>query len=303
MMNVTLHDIQKKLEMAKDNSQPNVNYQGISSQYSKPSDIKNSPNDKLLFRIKEMEKINETLQNTIKEGKDHLTDVENSHAKFLSIVAHDLRSPFTAIIGVLDILDSKMDDYSHPEIENLVHLASKSAISTLDLLENIIQWSVAQSKEKSFNPVKIDLQELIADEFESVDFAARQKQITLAHSIVPSLKVTADVQMVKTIFRNLIGNAIKYSKIGGVIFIKATESNNFIEIGVRDNGVGITPRILKDLFKVDKFNSAPGTNNEKGTGFGLLFCKEFVEKHGGSIWVESELGKGSIFKFTLPHYI
>ena len=109
--------------------------------------------------------------------------------------------------------------------------------------------------------------------------------------------------MVKTVLRNLISNAIKYTNINGQIKINALENKQYVEISVKDNGIGISPETRKKLFKIDFLHSAPGTNDEKGTGLGLLLCKEFIELHGGNIWIESEAGKGSCFSFTLPHYI
>jgi signal transduction histidine kinase len=203
----------------------------------------------------------------------------------------------------LDILGDNIDDYTKEEIEKLIHIASNSAINTYNLLENLMAWSVSQNKEKNFNPVKIDLHELIIKEMESYQILALQKQITINHSIAPNLHVTADIQMVKTIFRNLMSNAIKYSNANGVILIHATEGKQFVEIEVKDNGIGISHDSQGKLFKMDEFHSTLGTKNEPGTGMGLLFCKEFVDLHGGRIWVESEIDKGSKFKFTLPHYI
>lgn len=259
--------------------------------------------NQLLLRLAETEDINILLEIIIEEGRKKLSEVVTTNAKFLSIVAHDLRNPFNSIIGILDILDHNLDKYSKPEIEKLIHIASNSAIQTLELLDSLIEWSVSQNTGQSFNPVKINLRELIVNEFESFNVSALQKQVTLDHSIVTDLHVTADIQMVKTIFRNLISNGIKYSNIGGSIFISGTKVKRFVEIEVKDNGIGISENTQRKLFKKDGFQSILGTDNEQGTGLGLLFCKEFSEMHGGKIWVESEPGKGSKFKFTLPHYL
>jgi signal transduction histidine kinase len=144
---------------------------------------------------------------------------------------------------------------------------------------------------------------LLQEEIESLKTLALQKQITMSQSVEPALNVTADLQMVKTIFRNLINNAIKYTHAYGKIVITAVENKQFVEVTVIDNGIGISDEDSKKLFKIDSFHSTPGTRDEKGTGLGLLLCKEFVELHGGNIRIESEAGKGSRFAFTLPHYI
>jgi len=257
----------------------------------------------LLLRLQKMEEINAQLNDLVKDDKIKLADVVSTNAKFLSLIAHDLRNPFNAIIGILDLLEEGFDDYSKTEIQKLISIANNSAIRTLSLLDNLLAWSVSQNTEKNFNPIKINLRELIINEFESFNSSAAQKQISMDHSVIPNLYVTADLQMVKTIFRNLISNAIKFSKTGGIILIRATEGKQFVEIEVQDNGIGISEKTQKKLFKIEEFRSTSGTNNEQGTGLGLMFCKEFVGRHGGKIWIESEPEKGSKFKFTLPHYI
>jgi len=257
----------------------------------------------LLLRLQKMEEINAQLNDLVKDDKIKLADVVSTNAKFLSLIAHDLRNPFNAIIGILDLLEEGFNDYSKTEIQKLISIANNSAIRTLSLLDNLLAWSVSQNTEKNFNPIKINLRELIINEFESFNSSAAQKQISMDHSVIPNLYVTADLQMVKTIFRNLISNAIKFSKTGGIILIRATEGKQFVEIEVQDNGIGISEKTQKKLFKIEEFRSTSGTNNEQGTGLGLMFCKEFVGRHGGKIWIESEPEKGSKFKFTLPHYI
>lgn len=257
----------------------------------------------LKLRLHEIEEINIELEKRIKEEKKKLSEVISTNAKFISIVAHDLRNPFNSIIGVLDLLGDNFNEFSQAELEDLIHLASNSAINTLQLLEDLLAWSTSQNKKKSINPVKINLNELVTNEFENFHASSNQKQILLEQSIDSDLYLTADLQMVKVILRNLISNAIKYSNPGGVIFISAKESGQFVEIWVKDNGTGMSKNTLKKLFKADEFYSMTGTNNEQGSGFGLLFCKEFIEMHGEKIWVESEPAKGSTFRLTLPHYI
>lgn len=263
----------------------------------------NKGESQLLLRLQKMEEINAQLNELVEDDRKKLADVIITNAKFLSLIAHDLRNPLNAIIGILDLLEESFDDYSKTEIQELIRIANNSTIRTLNLLDNLLAWSVSQNTEKNFNPVKINLRELIINEFESFNSSAAQKQISMDHSVISNLHVTADLQMVKTIFRNLISNALKYSKTGGIIFIRATEGKQFVEIEVQDNGIGISEKTQKKLFKIDEFHSTLGTNNEQGTGLGLMFCKEFIGLHGGKIWVESTPDIGSKFKFTLPHYI
>ena len=195
-----------------------------------------------------------------------------------------------------------LNDYNINKIEQFINIAADSANNTLSLLESLLIWTISQNKENSFNPVKINLYKLLQDEFACFKIPATQKKLTLHHSIKPDINVSADLQMVKTIFRNLISNAIKYTNVGEIT-ISALERKQIVEIVVKDNGVGMLPEIQRKLFKNEKLRSTLGTNNERGAGLGLLICKEFVEMHGGIIQFESEPGTGSEFKFTLPHYI
>lgn len=250
-----------------------------------------------------MEELNTSLELLVEQRTGKLIEIVSTNGKFLSIIAHDLRSPFSSIIGILELLKMSLEEFDKTKVEEYVDIVYKSANNTLILLDNLLVWAVSQNKEKNFKPIKINLYELLREEIENLRTLAEQKQITVKHSVGSELNITADLQMVKTILRNLISNAIKYTDTNGEIYVNAHEDNQFVEVGIKDNGTGISPEIRKKLFKIDTLQSTPGTNNEKGTGLGLLLCKEFVELHGGSIWVESEAGKGSRFSFTLPHYI
>lgn len=258
---------------------------------------------KLLLRLQETEELNASLELLVEQRTSKLVEIVSTNAKFLSIIAHDLRSPFSSIIGILELLKMSLKEFNKTEIEEYVNIVYSSANNTLTLLDNLLVWAVSQNKEKNFKPVKINLYELLREEIENLKAQASQKQIVLSHTIKPDLNVTADIQMVKTILRNLISNAIKYTNIKGEIVIDASEVKQYVEIAIKDNGIGMSKEDQNKLFKIDSFHSTPGTHEEKGTGLGLLLCKEFVELHGGNIRIESETGKGSRFTFTLPHYI
>ncbi|MFA5973387.1 MAG: HAMP domain-containing sensor histidine kinase [Lentimicrobiaceae bacterium] len=262
-----------------------------------------SEENKLSLRLKELEEVNAQLKILMEVQTAKLDEVVATNAKFLSVLAHDLRSPFQSIIGALDLLQDGYNDYDEIQIETYINMATNSANTTLRLLENLLSWTSLQNTEKNFNPVKIDLHEVVLSEIESVSSSATQKLITLNHTVKPKLFVTADLQMVKTILRNLINNAIKYSYLGGEIIISAIGNDKCIEIDVIDNGVGISQNVQRDLFQHTELYSTRGTKNEYGTGLGLMICKEFVEMHGGNIRIESEPGKGSKIRFTLPHSI
>lgn len=257
----------------------------------------------LLLQLQEAEEINANLKELVEDSRRKLNETIAADARFLKLIAHDLRNPFSTTIGILDLLKESLDDWDKPAVEQLIDTALNSAVRALDLLVNLLAWSIIQNTERTFSPVKINLRELVINELESFNDSATLKQISMEHSIDPDLLVTADFEMVKTIFRNLISNAIKYTHDGGNIFIEAHEGKRFVKIEVRDNGIGMSQTTKEKLFKIDEFRSIMGTNNERGNGLGLLFCKEFIDLHGGKIEVESEPDKGSKFKFTLPHYI
>jgi signal transduction histidine kinase len=260
----------------------------------------NLSNPELIKRIHELEEINAQLEQIANERSKKLTEVIETNAKFLSIIAHDLRSPFSSIISVLELLKDSYYNHNLEDVKKYIRMASNSANGTLRLLENLLAWTSAENKITSFNPVKINVQNLVDDEFENFISEATHKLISLDHAIPKNIHVSADIDMFKTVLRNLISNAIKYSFIGGIITINATVQKQFVEISVKDSGTGITREARKDLFNRNEIHTTRGTNNESGTGLGLILCKKFVEKHGGTVRIESEPGKGSRILFTLP---
>lgn len=219
---------------------------------------------------------------------------------FMSILAHDLKSPFNSILGFLNLLGNNLHKYDINEIERQVKIVHDSAQSTYNLLEDILLWALSQSGKLQFEPKEINFKSSCDGVVEMFKPNATNKNITINYIEAENIKVFADINMLNTILRNLISNAIKFTNNGGNINIYAEQNSSGVIITVSDNGIGISPEILSNLFDITQMNSSRGTANEKGTGLGILLCKEFVEKHGGKIWVESLLGKGSEFKFTLP---
>ena len=169
------------------------------------------PDSLLLLQLQEMEEINANLEELLEDSRKKLNETIATNAKFLKLIAHDLRSPFSTTIGILDLLKESFNDWDKNEIEQLINTASNSALRALDLLDKLLAWTMLQNTERTFNPVKINLRELVINELESFNASATLKQISMDHSIEPDLFVTADSEMVKTIFRNLISNAIKYT--------------------------------------------------------------------------------------------
>ena len=170
----------------------------------------------------------------------------------------------------------------------------------MDLLTNLLEWSRSQTGKIEFKPEYFELVGFIEETIPVFVDIAKQKSIIIKRSLPYNILGFADKHMISTVLRNLIFNAIKFTKTGGEIIVSAQREQNDVIVSVKDNGVGITKERLDKLFRIDESESTPGTNNEQGTGLGLILCKEFVEKHGGRIWVESEENKGTVFSFTLP---
>jgi two-component system, sensor histidine kinase and response regulator len=220
--------------------------------------------------------------------------------RFISILSHDLRSPFNNLIGLSDVLTENIHQLPVDEIEKLANQIQTTTHSTYNLLEDLLTWAKTQQGKIPYNPQLIGFRDICMNVLEPLKPLADAKTIAINYSAPDGTKVFADIDMLKTALRNLVSNAIKFTNKGGTINISAGGTPEDITISVSDNGVGIAPDDLKKLFKITEFISTKGTANEKGTGLGLLLCKDFVKKHGGKIWVVSEVGRGSDFRFTLP---
>jgi PAS domain S-box-containing protein len=221
--------------------------------------------------------------------------------KLFSIIAHDLRNPFTTLLGVSELLLENIGNYDMENLTRLLSHINSAAKSTYYLLENLLIWARAQNGQLSFNPKEHDLSVIINGVTASLNSLAVMKKISLTYSQTEEVVCCADENMVNAILRNLITNAIKFTSAGGKIEIQAHRLTHSAEITISDNGVGMSSETISQLFSMNSNLTLDGTAHEKGTGLGLILCNEFVEKHGGEIWVESELGKGSKFVFTLPY--
>ncbi|MFA9390395.1 MAG: ATP-binding protein [Prolixibacteraceae bacterium] len=233
-----------------------------------------------------------------------LRDINATKDKFFSIISHDLRSPFASVVSLLDLMAENSYNYSPDELNHFTQSALKTAKSTYQLLENLLEWSRLQRGVLPFDPENIQLKEFFNSCDPSTFEMAEKKLITISIDTPENLMVFADTVMLHSIFRNLVTNAIKFTNEGGKIYINTEfHKENTILISVKDNGIGMDATRLNNLFRVGINVSRPGTNDEPSSGLGLILCKEFVEKHGGKIWVESEIGRGSTFYFTLPQNI
>ncbi len=220
--------------------------------------------------------------------------------KLLAIIGHDIKTPMSSIIGFLSLLKEGVHKWDKSKIEENIDIALISASRTYSLLDNLLQWAITENTIKSFQPEFIDFNEILNEETENIELFASQKQINVNSLVLPNEKVFADKNMVKSILRNLLSNAIKFSFEYGKIDINAKRKNDFLEITIKDYGVGMNSEIVNTIFNSNNHTSTLGTGNEPGTGFGLLLCKEFIDIHRGKIWIISKPGEGSEFKFTLP---
>jgi signal transduction histidine kinase len=234
------------------------------------------------------------------ENEIKLIQLNADKDRFISILSHDLKSPFNTLLGLSELLTEDIRKLDINEIEEIANNINKSSRNTYNLLEDILIWARAQQGNIPFLPKELIFINICKDTVEVLKQNATAKNITINILVDEELKVFADIDMLKTVMRNLVSNALKFTNRNGVIDIIAQENSTEITISVTDNGIGITQENLKKLFNISQVLSTTGTEEEKGTGLGLLLCREFVEKHGGKIWAESEYGKGSKFRFTIP---
>lgn len=240
------------------------------------------------------------IEEDIKHKNAELQRLSDDKDILMSILAHDLITPFNSMLGFLDLLSENLREYDVHTLENYISIVNNSAKGAFNLLNDILLWTRSQSGAIPFEPKIFNLKSSIEEVTEFLKPNANTKNITINIDESDKTVVFADVDMLNTILRNLISNAIKFTDLGGIVNISSERTESDILVTISDNGIGIAPNILPRLFDTTKLYSTRGTANEKGTGFGLMLCKKFLEEHGGEIWAESELGKGSKFKFTLP---
>lgn len=241
-------------------------------------------------------------EQALRKSEAELKESNRTKDKFFSIIAHDLKNPFSSLMGFSDLLLKNHKKYDEVKREQAIKLINSSSKKIFNLLENLLTWSRSQSDRIKFSPEEIKIKTLIDEIVFLAQPTAKNKSIELLDDIKEDLSVYADKNMINTVLRNLIMNAIKFTRKNGTVIVSAvkTKKQDFIEISVSDTGIGIPKDRINDLFLLDKNKSSPGTEDESGTGLGLILCKEFVKKNKGEIWVESKENKGSKFTFTLP---
>ncbi|MFZ4413356.1 MAG: ATP-binding protein [Bacteroidales bacterium] len=236
----------------------------------------------------------------LRQTNEELLKINTEKNKFFSIIAHDLRSPFTSFLGFTQIMVEKSQTMSKEEVQNYAVSMSNSANNLYLLLENLLEWACIQQGLIPFSPEQAKLYPIVDSSIAMVVDIAAKKEIEIKTSIPYSLEVVADNMMLQTIIRNLVSNAVKFTPKKGNIYISAKVlPDQSIEISVQDTGIGMNKKMIDTIFRMDVNTNRAGTDGEASTGLGLIICKDFIEKHGGKLWVESEEGKGSTFKFTL----
>ena len=241
-----------------------------------------------------------SVENSLKEREARLRELNATKDKFFSIIAHDLKSPFNAIVGFSSMMTEQLRKKEYEGLEEYAEIIQNSSHRAMELLRNLLEWSRSQTGTMSFHPEYVDLVTLINETNDLLRDSAKQKSISISKNLPSNLIVMADRPMVNSVLRNLVSNAIKFTHSGGKILITGEQSPDELLICVKDSGIGVSKNDQRKLFRIDESFTKAGTHNEKGTGLGLILCKEFIDKHGGKIWVESEIGCGSTFCFTLP---
>ncbi|MDP2890022.1 MAG: PAS domain-containing sensor histidine kinase [Bacteroidota bacterium] len=230
-----------------------------------------------------------------------LREMNATKDKFFSIISHDLRGSLASILSLTGLIADNYSEFSQEDLQQFTRSIHKTTESTFNLLQNLLEWSRMQRGLIPFNPEPVNLKAFIGDCDESVQIMAKSKSVGLNVYFPEGLVVMADPNMLKAILRNLIMNAIKFTPRGGRIDLTANiAENRTVWFSVKDTGIGMSHELIENLFRIDKNVSRPGTDSEPSAGLGLILCKEFVEKHGGQIWAESEVEKGSTFYFTIP---
>ncbi|MBK9501580.1 MAG: hybrid sensor histidine kinase/response regulator [Leptospiraceae bacterium] len=236
----------------------------------------------------------------IRKTNEQLKELNATKDKFFSIIAHDLKNPFNTLLGFSKLLFENAPNYTTDQIQQYAQIMNHTAKQSYALLENLMQWAKSQTEKIKIIPRNSSMNELLSITIPIINGSALKKNITIESNISTEDIVYADNSLTATILRNLLTNAIKFTHANGKITVSTQKKDIFLEVSITDTGVGIEPMNIDKLFRIDSKVTSHGTDNEEGTGLGLILCKEFVEKQGGTIWAISEVGKGSTFTFTLP---
>jgi two-component system, sensor histidine kinase and response regulator len=263
--------------------------------------VKSYEQEETIFRQnEELLELNASLEKKVEERTLQLKDLNATKDKFFSIIAHDLKNPFNTLMGFTELLLDNLDDYTTDKLREFIGILHETSKQSYALLENLLEWSRSQTGTIQLNKEVLNIYDIAEENVNLLLNQAAKKRIQLGNDLNPSDKVFADANMIRTVIRNLISNAIKYTLENGRVTISSEKDNDKLIIAIKDTGLGIKPENKEKLFRIDLNYTTRGTADEGGTGLGLILCREFINKNGGEIWVESVFGEGSTFKFTLP---
>jgi len=256
--------------------------------------------DSDISKLKDAELEMSLQKEVIEKNRDDLKRLNETKNKFFSIIAHDLKNPFHSIMGFSELLTRSFETIEDARKKEFLQLIKDSSTSAYNLLENLLDWSRTQTNSINFTPANINIAQILNENIQIHSVVSQNKEIKISHSFPERIISFADANMINTVVRNLLSNALKFTPKGGEIRIEAGIVDNEIFVSIKDSGLGMDETARKKLFKIDEFHNSVGTSGETGTGLGLIICQEFISRNGGKIIVESESGKGSSFKFSLP---
>lgn len=248
----------------------------------------------------ELRAINENLEKLVEERTKELEAANATKDKFFSIITHDLKNSFNGLLGYSGILLSDFDSFQDKDKKLMIATIRQVSEQTYKLLQNLLEWSRIQTGSIQFLPTEFSLAECISEQFDLQQQIAKQKEIAMIYDSHNDINVFADRNMTSTVIRNILSNAIKFTKNRGTITVAISNNEKFATVSVQDTGIGISAENIKRLFNINENYKTFGTNNEEGTGLGLILSKEFVKKNGGDIFVESKPGYGTRISFTTP---
>jgi len=255
---------------------------------------------KSLKLITEKNRLIELVNKELEFLNQELSQSNASKDKFFQIISHELLNPVRWMSNITDMLPKRIQSMSVAELQELANVLNQTANQSNKLLENLLQWARLHTGRVVFNPEKLNLKEIVYENVEMIKSQLAEKKLSLNIEIPDDILIMADKNMLGAVVRNLIENSVKFTHEDGSISFSASLENGLVKVKVSDNGVGISSNDIEKLFKIDVHHSTEGTAKEKGTGFGLILCKEYIEKHGGSISVESQQGRGTTFFITIP---
>ncbi|MFP4555525.1 MAG: ATP-binding protein [Bacteroidales bacterium] len=264
----------------------------------------------LVLRLRDYNKLEAELTQKNKEierqaqeldkQRNELEALNSTKDKFFAIIAHDLKNPFSTVLGLSELLAKEFENFDSESLRNFITQIYKYSNNTFNLLENLLQWSMVQTGRMPLRPKMVNMKSIIEENVELLSGNAKNKNIDIHVVSCNDCTAYVDVNQITTVVRNLISNAIKFTPTNGNIEITVESKDDYWKIVVKDNGIGIAKDDLDKLFLIDSNPTTIGTSQEEGTGLGLILCKEFVERNGGEIWVESKVDQGSTFSFTVP---